>query len=142
MNIYKTIYNIFNKFNSFKENNKTDNIEYRRKLTKEIKINQIIKPSLLIYRKELYSIINIKEKYIIDNYIVILNNDNELLNLKLSSLHPNADNDNYFCLSEELRFKKWNSSLKEIINNLLSTYNIDDCYFNPMCDLKLKKRNN
>jgi hypothetical protein len=96
-------------------------------------------PNKIKYYDEIYNIIEIPDKYIIYKYLVILNKERQLIKIKLFNDHPNSDYENIYCLTDYIKNQYWDNNIKDFIERSLMFYNLDSCYFNPMCELKLEK---
>jgi len=135
MNIFNKISNLIDKIEKFcLKNNRLENN------TKQILIDCKIIPTQIKYMNKYMSIINIPEKYIIYKYLVILDCDNKLLEIKLFNKHPNANNENIFCLPIFMKNKYWDDNLKNMLERNMKKFNLDDSYFNPIHELKIKEK--
>ena len=93
-------------------------------------LNKKIIPRTMIYNQEIYDIVYVDPKMIINNYEIILD-DFKLVGLKLFNPHPNCNpKTNEFCLGSNIIGQKI-EKIKSIFDYMLSVYNIDSCYFSP-----------
>jgi len=98
-------------------------------------VKKIIVPSRIIYQRKLYKIIKIDKKYIIKGYIFTIIND-RIISLMIKNLHPNADSSGEFCLNKEVKNISDIEKAKPLLEQMLSTFNLDDCYFTPFGEIE------
>ena len=100
---------------------------------KQYSITKKIIPERMIYKNKIYRIAKIDPNYIIDKYSIRVTDGKEkLISIKLDADHCNADpHTDLFCLSNNIKFKKLSSDLIKIIEGLIRTYNLNNCYFTP-----------
>jgi hypothetical protein len=100
---------------------------------KDYIINKKIVPERMIYNNKIYKITYINSNYIIDKYSIRVTDGKEkLISIKLDADHCNCDPiTDIFCLSANVKYKKLSNDLIKIIENLIRTYNINNCYFTP-----------
>ena len=104
------------------------------KIKKET-INKILVPEKMIYNRKVYKITGLESKYIIKKYTVKTVNG-KIDSVYLDSLHPNCDPDTkQFCIPNILRQQKFNKKIQPILENIIITFNLDDCYFKPWGDI-------
>lgn len=106
----------------------------------EIIVNRILVPSQMIYKKELYEICDIDNKYIIRKYKVLFDNK-KIYEVFIDALHPNSNpSSGEFCIPNDLKQCDFDDISQSILENILITFNIDDCYFTPWGDIEYRKR--
>ena len=93
-------------------------------------VSKIIVPNRVIKHNKIYKITYIANKFIIRNYSISLDKYNQFLALFIKSEHPNSENGE-FCIPKEMFLKQWNKSLKERMERMLSTFNLDNCFYVP-----------
>jgi hypothetical protein len=102
-------------------------------------INDVYAPSKLIFKNQLYQIIDLHEKFIIKSY-KIKTVDNMIDSVILNNPHPNANpRTGEFCLPNRLRSFKLNKKTKGMIGVMLCNFNLDDCYFAPWNEIECRK---
>jgi hypothetical protein len=105
-----------------------------------IEMNNKIIPKTMKYKNEIYDILFVNPKLIIRKHIIKLK-DGKLKRVELVGKHPNCSNTtNEFCLPFGFVGKKFDKATREMIEYLISTYNLDSCYFMPWGMIKYKKR--
>ena len=94
---------------------------------------ETIVPKRIIYdRKKVIQISDIEKNYIITKVIVLTDGRNRIKEIKLKQKHPNCDPEtNIFCIPDYLRNVVLDKNIFKIITILISTYNLDNCYFTP-----------
>jgi len=108
-------------------------------LTK-IKINELIVPKRLIFRNELYRILDYPNKYLTTGYRVVLV-DGKIDEIEIDNLHPNANpRTGELCIPNSLRDFSLNDESKKMIYNILSCFNLDNCYFTPWDEIQYRKQ--
>jgi len=108
-------------------------------MREEIIIKKEIIPKIMYYQNKMYDIIFTDPSLIIKEYKIILNKL-KIESLKLFNSHPNCNpNTNEFCLPNSVIGKEF-VYIKDMINYLLSVYNLESCYFNPWGLIKYKER--
>lgn len=106
---------------------------------KVVETKKIIVPKRMVYRRELYRIVDIDPKFVIRNYTIRLF-DNKIESVFLDAPHPNSDpTTGEFCIPNELRELTLNSETREFIEHLFNVFNIDNCYFTPWGDINYEK---
>jgi len=107
---------------------------------KRIKVRNVILPRRLIFRNEFYKILEYPVKYIIKDYTVVLV-DNKIDEIEIGDSHPNANpRTGEFCIPHTLRNFPLNDKTKQMIHNILSCFNLDDCYFTPWHEIQYRKQ--
>ena len=107
---------------------------------KRIKVRNVIVPRRLIFRNEFYKILEYPVKYIIKDYTVVLV-DNKIDEIEIGDSHPNANpRTGEFCIPHTLRNFPLNDKTKQMIHNILSCFNLDDCYFTPWHEIQYRKQ--
>jgi len=102
---------------------------------KEETINKILVPERMIYNGKVHKLTGLESKYIIKKYVVKTVNK-KIDVVYLNSVHPNCDqNTKQFCMPNILRQHKFNKKTQLVIENILTTFNLDDCYFKPWSDI-------
>jgi len=106
----------------------------------EVIVNRILVPSQMIYKSELYRICDIKDKYIIRKYKVLIE-DEKIYEAFIDAFHPNSDpSTGEFCIPNDLKQCNFDNICQSILENIFITFNIDDCYFTPWGDIEYRKR--
>jgi len=104
-----------------------------------VEVKTLLVPRYMIYKNELYNITNLDRKYVVKGYIVELI-DGKIFNIILNGIHPNANPvNNDFCIPESLYDKKLTDEIKNNIENMIRTFNVDDCYFTPWGEIECNK---
>jgi len=107
---------------------------------KRLDIVKILIPNRVFFQNELHKITYLDNKYIIKKYSVVLKNNFQLEKIQLENIHPNYENNQGFCISSNLKIQTWNINIQKIIENMLITFNLDNCYFTPnFIDLKFER---
>ena len=92
---------------------------------------KLLIPKTVISDGKINVIKHIDSKYLIRGYIVETLND-YIDNVFISSPHPNCDpNTSKFCIPNILRKRKFDKQTEKIIEAILITLNLDNCYFRP-----------
>lgn len=98
-------------------------------------ITKMLIPEKMIYNGKVHQITGLESKYIIRQYVV-KTIDKKIDTVYLNSVHPNCDqNTKQFCIPNILRNHKFNRESQLILENILITFNLDDCYFKPWNDI-------
>ena len=106
-------------------------------------INKKIIPNRILYNSEIWNITSVDEKFVIYSYILELDEEGYIRNLILESKHPNCEPiNNRFCLPNYIYQLKFNDQTRKLIENLLSTFNVNNAYFSPWKYIKYKKQYN
>lgn len=100
---------------------------------KQYEIIKKLVPERMIHNNKIYRITKIDPNYIIDKYSVrVTDGKNKLISIKLDADHCNADPyTDLFCLSANVKYKVLSNDLIKLIENLIRTYNLNNCYFTP-----------
>lgn len=107
---------------------------------KRIKVRNLIVPRRLIFKNEFYKILDYPNKYVVKGYTVVLV-DNKIDEIEIGDSHPNANpRTGEFCIPNTLRNFPLNDETKKIIHNILSCFNLDDCYFTPWHEIQYRKQ--
>ena len=102
---------------------------------KEEIISKILVPERVIHNGKVYKLTNLGSKYIIKKYTVKTVNK-KIDMVYLNSIHPNCDpNTNEFCIPNILRQHKFTKKTQRMLEQILTTFNLDDCYFKPWDDI-------
>ena len=97
----------------------------------DFKVVKNLFPKRLIYNKKLHRIKSFNKKYRITGYTLKLING-KLEELYIDGLHPNAKiNNSEFCIPRSIRGVDYTKIAKNVIENILTTFDIDDCYYTP-----------
>lgn len=103
---------------------------------KERMFHKIIVPERMIFNTKVHKITGIAPQYIIKEYIV-KTVDKKIDTVCLKSSHPNCDpNTKQFCIPHMLRQYKFNKESQKMLEFILGTFNLDDCYFKPWNDIR------
>ena len=102
-------------------------------------IKKIIIPSRLIYEKQLYKITKISKKYVIREYMITEING-RFDSLFVTTPHPNVNpKTNMFCIPSFIDDSFIDENFKKLLESLMSTFNVDNCYFTPIGDIEYRK---
>jgi hypothetical protein len=101
---------------------------------------EVIIPYKLIFKNQLYEILNLSPKFIITNY-KIKTVDNKIDTVTLNNPHPNASpRTGEFCIPHKLRSFELNENTLNMIKSMLCCFNLDDCYFTPWNEIEYEKQ--
>ena len=107
---------------------------------KRSKVRELIVPQRLIFKNELYKITDYKDRYITRGYTVVLVNE-KIDDIIISNLHPNANpKTGEFCIPYSLKKFPLNDETEKMIYSMLSSFNLDDCFFTPWNEIKYQKQ--
>ena len=111
---------------------------------KDIIIVKNLFPKRLIYNQKIYNIISCEKKYKISKYLCkVINDKLEELYIIGNTCHPNAKPKNgEFCIPSSIKGANFDSLQKNIIENILTTFNIDYCYFTPWGEITYNEVSN
>jgi len=103
-------------------------------------IMEVYVPKKLIFKNEIYEILNISPKFIINGYKVkTVNGKIDIVTLPCP--HPNANpRTGEFCIPSNLRDLDLNKNTIKMIESMLSCFNLDDCYFTPWDEIEYRKQ--
>lgn len=105
----------------------------------EDRIRKVIKPEKLIYKRELYRIIDIPKKFTITEF-VIKSVDGKLDNVFVPTPHPNVNPINKkLCIPNSMRSLDVTKNTIIMIENILNCFNLDNCYFTPWDEIQYRK---
>jgi len=123
-----------------------------------IVVNGCIKPRFIFKNGGVHSIIWADSRFTVYQYSIETNRIGELIKINLiESFHPNAKNENFegvvsiyeppdivqLCIPDIFKGKIFGTDItKDMIKNLISNWNLDDCYYMPhphlyICEPKL-----
>lgn len=106
----------------------------------KFKIPNFISPEKIIYNGDVFKIMNHPSKYFIKGYEVTVLND-KIYKVHINGKHPNAKpSTGNFCLPYELKQLPFNDTTKQMLELVLSHYNLNDCYFTPWNEIQYKKQ--
>lgn len=106
---------------------------------KDTIVRNVVVPDKLIYRNEIFKIIDIHPKFIIKGFIVKTVNGN-LDIIKVSNPHPNVNPINKnLCIPNRLRTLPLTPNTIIMIETILRCFNLDDCYFTPWDEIQYAK---
>jgi len=106
---------------------------------KDTLVRKVIVPDKLIYRSEIFRIIDIHPKFIIKSFVIKTVNDKIDL-IKVASPHPNVNPTNKnLCISHSMRTLSLTPNAIIMIETILSCFNLDDCYFTPWNEIQYTK---
>jgi len=104
------------------------------------KIISYIVPKKIIFKEQLYEILELPFKYNIKGYTIKLCND-KIESILLDSPHPNVNPETReLCIPDSLRNHKITKESKSMIYSILYCFNLDDCYFTPWHEITYKKQ--
>lgn len=103
-------------------------------------INEYIKPRKIIFKSEIYTITKLAKKFEINSFHVKTVNG-KIDTVILNNPHPNAiPKSGEFCIPHNLRKYELTNNSINMITNMLSCFNLDDCYFTPWDEIKYEKQ--
>lgn len=103
-------------------------------------IMEVYVPQKLIFRNEIYEMLNIDPKFIIRGFKV-KTVDGKIDTVTLQCPHPNANpRTGEFCIPNNLRKLDLNSNTIKMIKSMLCCFNLDDCYFTPWDEIEYRKQ--
>ena len=106
---------------------------------KDTLVRKVIVPDKLIYRSEIFRIIDIHPKFIVKNFVVKTVND-KIDIIKVSNPHPNVNPTNKnLCIPHSMRTLPLTANTIVMIETILSCFNLDDCYFTPWDEIQYTK---
>jgi len=104
------------------------------------KINAFIRPKKIIFKNQLYEILQLPFKYNIKGYTIKLC-DNKIESVLIDSPHPNVEpQTGELCIPNILRKHKITKESKSMIYSILYCFNLDDCYFTPWHEITYQKQ--
>lgn len=107
----------------------------KNKLFREMHI-----PYKLIYKNQIYEIINLDKKFIVSGFI-IKSIDNKIDMVFIDNPHPNANpRTGEFCIPHNLRSLEITEKTLVMIRSMLCCFNLNDCYFTPWDEIKYEKQ--
>lgn len=110
-------------------------MDIRNKKFREIHI-----PYKLIYKNQIYEIVKLDHKFIIEGFI-IKTVDNKIDMIFINNPHPNANpKTGEFCIPHNLRSLEITENSLMMIRTILSCFNLDDCYFTPWDEIEYKRQ--
>jgi hypothetical protein len=105
----------------------------------EKRIRKVIVPEKLIYKREAYRILDIPKKFMINEFI-IKTLDGEIDNVFVQTPHPNVNpKSKKLCLPNTMRSLKVTKNTIKMIENILTCFNLDNCYFTPWDEIQYRK---
>jgi len=106
---------------------------------KDTLVRKVIVPDKLIYRSEIFKIIDIHPKFIVKSFVVKTVND-KIDIIKVVSPHPNVNPTNKnLCIPHSMRTLPLTANTIVMIEAILSCFNLDDCYFTPWDEIQYAK---
>ena len=107
---------------------------------KDHEIRELYVPNKLIFRNEVYEIIDINRKFTIKGY-VIKTVDGKVDMVILNNPHPNANpRTGEFCIPSYLRSYTLNEKTLQFIESMLRCFNLDNCYFTPWSEIEYRRQ--
>jgi len=95
-----------------------------------------IVPTRVKFNGQMKKLKRLDDKFIVRSYKLYLTQENELLKLVIDAPHPNSNpKNNEFCLAFDLVGRKVDKRTIPVIESLIKTFNLDDCYFQPWRDI-------
>jgi len=108
-------------------------------IIKSKKIMEVNVPNKLIFKRNIYEIMNIHRKFVIKGY-EIKTVDEKIDTVTLNTPHPNANpRTGEFCIPNNMRNLKLNENSLKMIRTMLCCFNLDDCYFAPWDEIEYQK---
>lgn len=105
----------------------------------EILIKTTVKPKRMIYHGEPYKINSADDMFTITKYKIYVTK-NKVYRLEINAKHPNYDdNSRKFCLPSCIKEKDISDKLIQLIEDVLSTFNLDNCYYSVWGKIKYSK---
>lgn len=99
-----------------------------------------IVPNRFFYQGKLFRITEISLDYVITECRIEVNNNDTINKVLINAKHPNSDpKTNEFCLPECLKGAELNKLSLRTIEDMLSSFHLDDCYFLPSEELKWER---
>ena len=100
---------------------------------KVLNFKRIIVPTRVIYKNSIRLITRINLDFVVNGYSVYLDEESRLEKVIINGRHPNSDpNTNEFCISEPFKnMFKITKSYRRRLENMIATFNMNDCYFSP-----------
>lgn len=103
------------------------------------RVRKVILPEKLIFKREVYRILNIPKKFMIDEFI-IKSLDGKIENIIVPTPHPNVNpKTKKLCIPNSMRSLEVTNNTIEMIENILSCFNLDNCYFTPWDEIEYRK---
>ena len=107
---------------------------------KKIEVRKTIGPQKIIHNGEVYQIIKYPRKYFIRGYKLTLING-KLDNVHINAEHPNAKpGTGKFCIPNELKKMPFNNNTQQLLETILSQFNLNNCYFTPWNEIQYRKQ--
>ena len=102
-------------------------------------VKKEIIPSKLIYKSKIKKITKVNDYLKIKYYNLYIDNTTKYIKIKLVFPHPNCDpKTGWFCLPPKFKVEVFTKEIKDSIEGILSTYNLDNCYFSPWRHFRYK----
>jgi len=97
-------------------------------------------PNKFFYEGKVFRITEISSKYIITECKIEVTNNNAIKRVIINAKHPNSNpENNEFCLPKRLKGEELNKLTLVLIEDMLSSFHLDDCYFLPLEELRWVK---
>jgi hypothetical protein len=107
---------------------------------KKVEVRNLIGPQKIIHNGDVYRIIKYPRKYLIKGYKLTLI-DGKLDNVHINGEHPNAQpSTGKFCIPNELRKMPFDHNTKQLLETILSHFNLNNCYFTPWNEIQYRKQ--
>ena len=107
---------------------------------KEFTIKNYISPEKIIHNRKVFKIISYPPSYLIKGYEVTEINE-RIFRVHINGKHPNAKpSTGDFCLPYELRRVPFNDDTRQMLELILTHFNLDDCYFTPWNEIQYIKQ--
>ena len=105
----------------------------------EILVETIVRPRRMIYRWRQYKINSADDMFTISKYKIYVTR-NKVCKVSIDAKHPNYDdNKDEFCLPSCIKGRIINDNLIQLIEDILETFNLDNCYYNVWGKIKYSK---
>jgi hypothetical protein len=106
----------------------------------KIEIRRPIGPKKIVHNGDVYKIIKYPKKYFIRGYRLTLING-KIDNVHINGEHPNAQpGTGKFCIPNDLRKIDYNDNTRNLLETILSQYNLNNCYFTPWNEIHYRKQ--
>ncbi len=106
----------------------------------KVDVRKPIGPKKIVHNGEVFQILSYPKKYFIKGYKITLVNG-RIDNVHINGSHPNAQpHTGKFCIPNTLRKMDFNDDTQELLETILSQYNLNNCYFTPWNEIRYKRQ--
>jgi len=93
-------------------------------------------PDRVVYNGIVKKLLKVDDKFKIRGYKLYLTENDELTKLVIDTPHPNCNpKTGEFCISLNIKGREVNNLTIPVIESLLKTFNLDDCFYQPWRDI-------